>query len=224
MRASAPRATKSNKIGEAPLKATRTCVSPRPRRSRSCRHPHSHSNPGSACRRARCRLPTVDVSPEVQKVIALPLRKDWDLLPKTGEEWKPIVEAAAAGVIKNVIPGLTRADEGEGRADDDRRREGLHRDARDDRAGQSRTASLMHLHGGGYALFPRRGRGRCEGNADGGAGRWLEVVSVDYRMALDLIRSRRRWRTRLGGLGARLPAAQRPAVDGRCSARGRAAG
>src|SRR3954451_19213207 len=51
-------------------------------------------------------VPTVDVSPEVQKVIALPLRKDWDLLPKTGEEWKPIVEAAAAGVIKSVIPGL----------------------------------------------------------------------------------------------------------------------
>src|SRR5262245_66348301 len=51
-------------------------------------------------------IPTVDVSPEVQKVIGLPLRKDWDLLPKTGEEWKPIVEAAAAGVIKNVVPGL----------------------------------------------------------------------------------------------------------------------
>ena len=51
-------------------------------------------------------VPTIDVSPEIQKVIALPLRKDWDLLPKTGEEWKPIVEAAAAGVIKNVIPGL----------------------------------------------------------------------------------------------------------------------
>jgi epsilon-lactone hydrolase len=27
-------------------------------------------------------VPTVDVSPEIQKVIALPLRKDWDLLPK----------------------------------------------------------------------------------------------------------------------------------------------
>ena len=56
-------------------------------------------------------VPTIDVSPEIQKVIALPLRKDWDLLPKTGEEWKPIVEAAAAGVIKNVIPGLRRADD-----------------------------------------------------------------------------------------------------------------
>jgi epsilon-lactone hydrolase len=51
-------------------------------------------------------VPTVDVSPEIQKVIALPLRKDWDLLPKTGEEWKPIVEALAAGTIKNFVPGL----------------------------------------------------------------------------------------------------------------------
>ena len=42
-------------------------------------------------------VPTVEVSPEIQKVIAMPLRQGWNVLPKTGEEWKPIVEAAAAG-------------------------------------------------------------------------------------------------------------------------------
>ena len=46
------------------------------------------------------------VSPQVQKLIAAPLRSGWDLLPKTGEEWKPISEAGAAGTIKN-LPGLT---------------------------------------------------------------------------------------------------------------------
>ena len=36
------------------------------------------------------KLPVPEtVSPQVQKLIAAPLRPDWNVLPKTGEEWKP---------------------------------------------------------------------------------------------------------------------------------------
>jgi epsilon-lactone hydrolase len=46
------------------------------------------------------------VSPQVQKLIAAPLRPGWNVLPKTGEEWKPVSEAGAQGTIRN-LPGLT---------------------------------------------------------------------------------------------------------------------
>ena len=49
-------------------------------------------------------VPTT-VSPQMAKIIGLPLRTNWNLLPKTGEEWKPIADAGAAGTIKN-IPGM----------------------------------------------------------------------------------------------------------------------
>ena len=51
-------------------------------------------------------LPVPDtVSPQVQKLIAAPLRPGWEVLPKTGEEWKPVSEAGAAATIRN-LPGL----------------------------------------------------------------------------------------------------------------------
>src|SRR3954452_23182978 len=64
------------------------------------------------------------VSPQVQKLIAAPLRPGWDVLPKTGEEWKPVSEAGAAGTIKG-LPGLTERPEGEGREDHHGRCAGL---------------------------------------------------------------------------------------------------
>ena len=42
------------------------------------------------------KLPVPEtVSPQVQKLIAAPLRPGWNVLPKTGEEWKPVAEAGA---------------------------------------------------------------------------------------------------------------------------------
>ena len=46
------------------------------------------------------------VSPQMQKIIGLPLRTNWNVLPKTGEEWKPVAEAGAAATIKN-LPGIS---------------------------------------------------------------------------------------------------------------------
>src|SRR3954464_10158409 len=50
-------------------------------------------------------VPQGDVSPQVQKLIAAPLRNGWNVRPKTGEEWKPIADAGAEPTIKN-LPGL----------------------------------------------------------------------------------------------------------------------
>src|SRR5512135_2076811 len=49
-------------------------------------------------------VPT-DVSPQLQKVIGAPLRSNWNIQPKTGEEWKPVADAGAAALIKSV-PGM----------------------------------------------------------------------------------------------------------------------
>ena len=49
-------------------------------------------------------VPT-DVSPQLQKIIGAPLRSNWDIHPKTGEEWKPVAEAGAAALVKN-LPGM----------------------------------------------------------------------------------------------------------------------
>nr|MBP6816566.1 hypothetical protein [Burkholderiaceae bacterium] len=52
------------------------------------------------------RLPVPDtVSPEMQKLIAAPLRAGWGRLPKTGDEWRSVAEAGAA-VARRSLPGL----------------------------------------------------------------------------------------------------------------------
>src|SRR5882724_13174993 len=50
------------------------------------------------------RVPST-VSPQLQKIIGAPLRSNWDIHPKTGEEWKPVADAGAAALVKNV-PGM----------------------------------------------------------------------------------------------------------------------
>ena len=45
------------------------------------------------------------VSPQIQKLIAAPLRPGWNVLPKTEEEWRLVVEAGAAVTLK-MLPGL----------------------------------------------------------------------------------------------------------------------
>ena len=54
-----------------------------------------------------CSVPVpTTVSPQMAKIIGAPLRTNWNVLPKTGEEWKPVADAGAAATIKN-IPGMT---------------------------------------------------------------------------------------------------------------------
>src|ERR1700738_4853194 len=96
-------------------------------------------------------VPT-DVSPQMAKIIGLPLRTNWNVLPKTGEEWKPVADAGAAAIVKN-IPGMT---------------ERLHVKIEktvidgvrafvvtpDTIPPENKNRLLIHVHGGRYVLNP----------------------------------------------------------------------
>ncbi|MBP7002017.1 alpha/beta hydrolase [Amaricoccus sp.] len=127
-------------------------------------------------------LPTpTDVSPELQAVIARPLAPGWDAIPADAAGWR----AMAAASAEAAAPDIARLKSSYGLAV-----------AADTIAGvpvfRIRPPAvapawagrlLLHLHGGGYVLFPgEAGAGEAMLMA-GLAG--AEVVSVDYRMAPD---------------------------------------
>jgi epsilon-lactone hydrolase len=119
-----------------------------------------------------------DVSPQMAKIIGLPLRTGWDVLPKTGEEWKPVADAGAAGTIKNV-PGMM---------------ERLHVKVEktvidgvrafvvtpDEIPPDNRNRLLIHVHGGCYVLNPGEAA-LPEALFMAGFGHF-KVIAVDYRM------------------------------------------
>jgi monoterpene epsilon-lactone hydrolase len=119
-----------------------------------------------------------DVSPQMAKIIGLPLRTGWDVLPKTGEEWKPVADAGAAGTIKNV-PGMM---------------ERLHVKVEktvidgvrafvvtpDVIPPDNRNRLLIHVHGGCYVLNPGEAA-LPEALFMAGFGHF-KVIAVDYRM------------------------------------------
>ena len=119
-----------------------------------------------------------DVSPQMAKIIGMPLRTGWDVLPKTGEEWKPVADAGAAGTIKNV-PGMM---------------ERLHVKVEktvidgvrafvvtpDVIPPENRNRLLIHVHGGCYVLNPGEAA-LPEAMFMAGFGHF-KVIAVDYRM------------------------------------------
>jgi acetyl esterase/lipase len=122
-------------------------------------------------------VPTT-VSPQVQKLIAAPLRPGWNVLPKTGEEWKPVSEAGAAATIKN-IPGLT-----------ERLKVKVETTTIDGVkafvvtpetiAPENRERVVIQMHGGCYVLNGGEA-GLPEAMLMASFGRF-KVISVDYRM------------------------------------------
>jgi epsilon-lactone hydrolase len=118
------------------------------------------------------------VSPQMAKIIGLPLRTNWNVLPKTGEEWKPVAEAGAAVTIRSV-PGIM---------------ERLHVTVEktmidgvrafivtpDVIAPENRKRLLIHVHGGCYVLNPGEAA-LPEALFMAGFGHF-KVISVDYRM------------------------------------------
>ncbi len=118
------------------------------------------------------------VSPQLAKIIGAPLRSNWNVLPKTGEEWKPVSDACAAGTIKN-IPGMM---------------ERLHVKVEkttidgvrafiltpDVIAPENRNRLLIHVHGGCYVLNPGEAA-LPEALFMAGFGHF-KVIAVDYRM------------------------------------------
>jgi monoterpene epsilon-lactone hydrolase len=122
-------------------------------------------------------VPTT-VSPQMAKIIGLPLRANWNLLPKTGEEWKPLAEAGAVATIKN-IPGMM-----------ERLRVKVEKTTIDGvRAfivtpdvipSENRNRLLIHVHAGCYVLFPGEAA-LPEAIFMAGFGHF-KVIAVDYRM------------------------------------------
>jgi acetyl esterase/lipase len=118
------------------------------------------------------------VSPEMQKIIGAPPRPTWKLQPKTNEEWKSIVDAAAA-IATATLPGICQ-----------RRRVAFEKTTIDgvrafivtpeDITPENRDRLLIHLHGGCYVLSPGEA-GLPEAILMAGFGRF-KVISVDYRM------------------------------------------
>jgi acetyl esterase/lipase len=123
-------------------------------------------------------VPQGDVSPQVQKLIAAPLRSGWNVLPKTGEEWKPIADAGAEPTIKN-LPGLL-----------ERMNVKIEKSTVDGVrvfmvtpgtiAPENANRLVIHMHGGCYVLNPREA-GLPEAVLLAGFG-GFKVIAVEYRM------------------------------------------
>src|ERR1700675_2125255 len=93
------------------------------------------------------------VSPQLQKIIGAPLRSNWDIQPKTGEEWKPVAEAGALPIIKNVPGMLERLKvKIEPTVIDGVR---AYIVTPETIAPENRNRQLIHMHGGCYVLNPR---------------------------------------------------------------------
>jgi epsilon-lactone hydrolase len=118
------------------------------------------------------------VSPQLAKIIGAPLRTNWNVLPKTGEEWKPVADAGAAATMKNV-PGIM---------------ERLHVKVEkttidgvrafivtpDVITPENKNRLLIHVHGGCYVLNPGEAA-LPEALFMAGFGHF-KVIAVDYRM------------------------------------------
>jgi monoterpene epsilon-lactone hydrolase len=118
------------------------------------------------------------VSPQLQKIIAMPLRSNWDIHPKTGEEWKPVADAGAAALVKNVPGMLERLKVKVEKTTIDGVRAYIV--TPETVAPENRNRQLIHMHGGCYVLNPGEA-GLPEAIFMAGFGH-IKVISVDYRM------------------------------------------
>jgi monoterpene epsilon-lactone hydrolase len=122
-------------------------------------------------------VPT-DVSPQLQKIIGAPLRSNWDIHPKTGEEWKPVADAGAAALIKTVPGMLERLKVKVEKTTIDGVRAFIV--TPETIAPENRNRQLIHMHGGCYVLNPGEAS-LPEAILMAGFGH-IKVISVEYRM------------------------------------------
>ena len=119
-----------------------------------------------------------DVSPQLQKIIGAPLRTNWDLRPKTGEEWKPVADAGAEALMKNVPGMMERMKVKVEKTTIDGVRAFIL--TPETIAPENVNRQLIHMHGGCYVLNPREAS-LPEALFMAGFGH-IKVVSVEYRM------------------------------------------
>jgi acetyl esterase/lipase len=126
-------------------------------------------------------VPTAEVSPELQTLIAAPYPQGFNVDPKTPAEWKDWVNSRAQANIAK-LPAM---EEKLGVKVESTTLAGVHvfvlRPSRVPPANRERL--LVHVHGGGYVLGPGEA-GLAEAVLMAGFG-GFNVVSVDYRMPPD---------------------------------------
>src|ERR1700737_1187829 len=122
-------------------------------------------------------VPT-DVSPEMQKIIAAPRNPTWNVLWKTGEEWRTAANAQAAKTVR-ALPAMRQrlhVTVQPGKMDGVR----VYVVTPDVIPPEHRDKLLIHVHGGCYLLFPGES-GTGEAIMMAGFGHF-KVISIDYRM------------------------------------------
>jgi monoterpene epsilon-lactone hydrolase len=122
-------------------------------------------------------VPT-DVSPEMQKIIAAPRNPAWNVLWKTGEEWRAAANAQAAKTVQGIPAMRERLHVRMHPATMDGVR--VYIVTPDVIPPEHRDKLLIHVHGGCYVLFPGES-GTSEAIMMAGLGHF-KVISVDYRM------------------------------------------
>lgn len=125
-------------------------------------------------------VPTT-VSEELQAVIAAPYGPGWNALPEDFAAWKDL----AAKSAESAAPAVAAIREHFGLTVDKTMMAGVPVFVITPKeiAPQNRDRLLVHIHGGGYVLFPGEA-GAGEGMMMAGYGKF-RVVSIDYRMAPD---------------------------------------
>jgi epsilon-lactone hydrolase len=143
----------------------------------------AESPPGFAARSIPARqLPVPDtVSPGLQAVIAADYPPGWNLQPQTAAAWRELASASAAAVAP-LLPEIERrlkvtVEPGEIAGVK------VFTVTPAELPPENRNRLLIHLHGGGYVLYPgEAGAGEAMLMAGYGG---FKVVSIDFRMAPD---------------------------------------
>jgi epsilon-lactone hydrolase len=147
------------------------------------RGPAAMPSPPAAARALPARtLPVPDtVSPALRARIAAPYPPAWDTVPRTAAEWRALAASSAAEVAPH-LPAIR--DRLRIRVEADRiAGVGVFVATPEDMPPENRDRVLLHVHGGGYVLYPGEA-GAGEAMLMAGYGRF-RVVSVDYRMPPD---------------------------------------
>ncbi len=122
-----------------------------------------------------------DVSPELQTIIAQPLRQNWDKPPTTPEGWRTLANTGAATLAKNVPGMLERLHVKVEATTMDGVKVFVLTPESIPPANQNRL--LVHVHGGCYVLNPGEAA-LPEAILMAGFGHF-KVIAVDYRMPPD---------------------------------------
>ncbi len=127
-------------------------------------------------------LPVPDtVSDAMKPVVGSPPRPNWNVIPATHDGWRALARESGQGsrpvlaAIQSKLRVKVEADTIGGVP--------VFISTPDDMPAANQARTLMHLHGGGYVLYPGL-VGAGEGMMMAGYGRF-RVVSVDYRMSPD---------------------------------------